>query len=194
MGYTVKQTTVCVKWWTAGGRRSPAPLTLCVRQEIRGGPELPARLPPHQQSAAWHMHQVAEAAVPVADHAFPTAPASHPAATATASCSAHPHVRMILTGAARWQLGGLSNNFSLSASHTLIAIYRHIAHRSSPSVFLSSSHVTHPKWPSCESRGHLPCPGRIKPTNGSRQSPPLAHCYPESRADRSLPPLTVERS
>ena len=46
----------------------------------------------------------------------------------------------------------------------------------------------------CEWRGHLSCPRCIKPTNGSRQSSALAYCYPESRADRSLPPLTVWRS
>lgn len=172
------------------GRRAPG-LLGPVHHKIRGA----FSTQPHRRPAAWHMHQVAEAALYLSPtHATPTAPASQAAVMTVCSCagtptwSGDPYRRRQV--AARW----LSNERSHTGSHTLVTIYRNAAHRSSPSTFLSSSHVTHPKRSLCEWRGYLPCPRCMKPTNGSRRSPPLAHCYPESRADRSLPPLEVERS
>lgn len=119
------------------------------------------------------MHQVAVAAVPVAYHAFPTASASHSQAT-TASCPAHPRVWAILTGAARWQLGGCRTKPSqLSITHlTLVTIYRICCASVITFGFLchqATSHVTHPDAVSRSANGEGIC--RVQ----GALNPPMDH-------------------
>ena len=162
-----------------------------VHHEIRGGLGT-SSMPPHRQARMAYASSrsgCCTCGLPCISDGFCKSPSYH------CSCPAHTHMcGRSLQAPPGGSVVAVERIFPFRITEAIITIYRMLRighlHRLVCHQVMSPTQIGH----SANGEGICRVQGALSPSNGLRQSPPLAHCYPESRADRSLPPLTLGRS